>query len=103
MECPPNTAHELALGHDELLAEQAVLGDECRSSTEQIGGETGEEPSDISHGGFFASIGDRIEFGRGRDGPCFAGSGRPPHRSEHAELPHSAPALGSIVEEQFHG
>ena len=48
--CPPNTAHELALSHDELLAEQAVLGDERRSSTEQIGGETTKEPSEISHG-----------------------------------------------------
>ena len=27
-----------------------------------------------------------------------SGSGRPPHRSERAELPHSAPASGSIVE-----
>jgi len=28
---------------------------------------------------------------RGRDDPSPVGSGRPPHRSEHAELPHSAP------------
>jgi hypothetical protein len=49
--CPPNTAHELPLGHDALLAEQAVLGDERGPSTEQVGGETGKEPSEISHGG----------------------------------------------------
>jgi hypothetical protein len=60
--CPPNTSHELPLGHDELLAEQAVLGDERGSSTEQIGGETGKEPSEISHGGSRTSIGERVEF-----------------------------------------
>jgi hypothetical protein len=50
--CPPNSAHELPLGHDELLPEQAILGDERGSSTEQIDGQTGKEPSEISHGGF---------------------------------------------------
>ena len=42
---------QVPLAHDELLPEQAILGDERGSSTEQIGGETGKEPSEISHGG----------------------------------------------------
>src|SRR3954468_12562418 len=33
----------------------------------------------------------------GRDGPSAFASGRPPHRSERAELPHSASTSGSIV------
>jgi hypothetical protein len=48
--CLPHEAHELSLGHDELLAEQTVLGDERSPTTEQIGGETGQEPNEISHG-----------------------------------------------------
>jgi len=35
---------------------------------------------------------------RGRDGPSPFGSGRPPHRTERAALPHSAPTSGSGVE-----
>jgi hypothetical protein len=36
--------------------------------------------------------------GRGRDGPSsIIDSGRPPHRSQRAELPHWALALGSDV------
>lgn len=42
---------ELALGHDELLAQQAVLGDERCRSAEQIGGEACHEPKEIAHGG----------------------------------------------------
>jgi hypothetical protein len=37
-------------------------------------------------------------YDRGRDGPSAHASGRPPHRSEQAVLPQSAPTLGSIVE-----
>jgi hypothetical protein len=37
---------------DELLAERSVLSDERRSAAEQIGGEPGKEPRQISHGGF---------------------------------------------------
>ena len=39
-----------------------------------------------------------VKPGRGRDGPLFLGSARPPRRSRRARLTHRAPALGSGVE-----
>ena len=62
--CPPHAAHELSLGHDQLLAEQTVLGDERSPTTEKIGGETRHEPNEISHGRSrnVTSTGTRTEF-----------------------------------------
>jgi len=40
----------------------------------------------------------RAIAGRGRDGPSPEGSGRPPHRSQRAGLPHWALTSGSNVE-----
>ena len=39
----------------------------------------------------------RMGVGRGRDGPLLTGSGRPPHGSQRAELPHWALASGTSV------
>jgi hypothetical protein len=44
---PPRTTDELSLGRDELLAKQPVFGDERGASTQEIGGETAQEPNEI--------------------------------------------------------
>jgi hypothetical protein len=60
--------------------------------------------ADAAQGPAFRILGypdDGTYAGRGRDGPSPEGSGRPPHRSQHAPLTHWALASGPNVEALF--
>ena len=47
--CPPDAARDFPLRHDELLSKKRVLRDELAVTTNEIGGESRNEPKEIDH------------------------------------------------------